>query len=147
MAEKFKYFTLKELCKSDTAEARNIENFPTFEIVEHLSVFVEYILDPLREAWGSAIKVTSGFRNDIVNALVGGSDTSVHKLGWAVDLQPMNGDFEGFKYFVQVWLTKNNKMFDQLLVESDSKGNQWIHIGLFNNTGQQRKQIKTMYVA
>ena len=139
----YKYFTLKELCRSDVAEAQKIDNFPSFEVVSHLATLVETVLDPLREAWGSGIKITSGYRCDVLNNIVGGSNTSVHRLGWAADMQPVNGDFDGFKYFVQVWLCKNNIPFDQLLIES-SKGTKWLHIGLYSTSGTQRKQVKTM---
>lgn len=51
-----KYFTIEELTHSDTAIALGIENKPNNEIKEHLVQLVEELLDPLREAWGSAIK-------------------------------------------------------------------------------------------
>lgn len=147
MQTKFKYFTLKELCKSETAERLNIDNFPSFEIVEHLSELVETILDPLRQAWGSGIYVSSGYRSEVLNTAVNGAKTSVHKQGWAADIQPMNSDFEGFKYFVQVWLLKNKVKFDQLLIETNSKGAKWLHIGLYSNAKLQRGQIKNMHIA
>ena len=37
--------------------------------------------------------------------------------------------------------------FDQILMERDRKtGARWIHVGLYNNSGQQRGQIKVMEV-
>jgi hypothetical protein len=45
-----KYFTIKELCKSDTARKLKIDNTPSQEVVENLTFFVEKILDPLRES-------------------------------------------------------------------------------------------------
>lgn len=146
MQTKFKYFTLKELCDTNTAEELGIDNFPTFEIVDHLSTLVDNILDPLRKDWGSAIYISSGYRSEALNNAVNGSKTSVHRLGWAADMQPVNGNFEGFKCFVQIWLTKNKVPFDQLIIEKNSKGNKWLHIGLYSTSGLQRGQVKSMNV-
>lgn len=133
-----KYFTIEELCKSETAERLDIDNTPSEEIISNLTYFVDRILDPLREAWGSAILVNSGFRCELLNKAIGGSKTSAHKTGWAVDLYPKNGKMEDFKKFVIDFF--NGKMWDQIVLETD--GNKvWIHIGLFNNSGKQRRQI------
>jgi hypothetical protein len=45
-----KYFTIEELCQSETAERLNIDNTPTEEIIANLTYFIDRILDPLREA-------------------------------------------------------------------------------------------------
>jgi hypothetical protein len=44
-----KYFTIKELCQSKTANQLKIDNTPTEEIIEHLTLLTECLLDPLRE--------------------------------------------------------------------------------------------------
>lgn len=76
-----KYFTIEELCESETAEELGIDNTPTDQVKENLTFFTEKILDPLRESWGSAIVVNSGYRCPELNKAVGGSETSVHPLG------------------------------------------------------------------
>lgn len=133
------YFTLKELCASKTAKENGIDNFPTFEVALNLNTLVERILDPLREAWGGAIIVNSGYRCPRVNTLVGGSKTSVHPLGWAADLHPANGMIETFIRFTRQWLDNNNIAYDQLIRETDGKAI-WMHIGIFGPKGQQRRQ-------
>lgn len=133
-----KYFTIEELCQSETAERLNIDNTPTEEIIANLTYFVNKILDPLRKAWGSAILVNSGFRCELLNKALGGSKTSAHKIGWAVDLYPKNEKMEEFKKFVIDFF--NGRMWDQIILETD--GNiEWVHIGLFNNSRKQRRQI------
>lgn len=62
-----KYFSIKELTKSATAKAQGLDNTPTAEAEEHLTELVETLLDPLREAWGAPIKVTSGYRGFQLN--------------------------------------------------------------------------------
>lgn len=142
-----RYFTIDELCHSDTAIALGIDNTPNSEIKEHLIQLIEELLDPLREAWGSGIKVTSGYRCARLNrALKGSSPTSAHLIGYAADLVPSNGDISGFKRFAVKWLKENNIKFDQCLCETNGKGKQWLHLGLYNLSMQQRKQILNLNV-
>ena len=143
---KHKYFTLEELIRSNTATTKGIDNTPSWEVVEQLDLLVSEILDPLREAWGKPIRISSGFRCPRLNQAVGGAATSVHKIGAAADMQTP-GNFSKFRDFVKAWLLENNIAFDQLLVEKRKKdGAQWLHIGRINNAGQQRKQIQVMVV-
>jgi hypothetical protein len=44
-----KYFTIEELCQSETAEKLKIDNTPSEEIIEHLTLLIDCLLDPLRE--------------------------------------------------------------------------------------------------
>ena len=136
-----KYFTLKELVASNIAAARKIDNTPGFTEVAHLQELVDTLLDPLRDAWGSGIIVTSGYRCPLVNSIAGGSPTSPHPTGYAADLYPANGKFDQFAAFVKDWIKKSGKRWDQLIEESNSRGDHWIHIGLKNRAGQQRCQI------
>lgn len=143
---RYKYFTLQELIRSNEAAKRKIDNTPSFEVVEHLAELVQKVLDPLRAAYGMAIFVSSGFRCPALNKAVGGSDTSVHQIGYAVDLQ-VTGSFSKFRDFVVEWFKKTGTRFDQILVEHNREtGAKWIHIGLYNNAGQQRGIIKVMEV-
>ena len=142
-----KYFSIKELCHSDTAIELGIDNTPNQEVKEHLVQLIEELLDPLRNAWGSGIKVTSGYRCTRLNrALKGSSPTSAHLIGYAADLIPSNGDITGFKRFTVKWLKDTNVAFDQCICETNGRGAQWVHLGLFNLSMQQRKQILNMKV-
>ena len=143
MEEKFsKYFKLEEFLTSSTARQKSIENLPSWEIVLRLRQLAKF-LDGLREAWGSGIIVKSGFRNDRLNAAVGGVSNSVHRIGWAADLVPANGRMEEFKRFVKTWI--RDKAFDQCIIERKGK-TEWIHIGLYNNGGGQRHNIFSLVV-
>lgn len=136
-----KYFTLKELCASNKAVQYGIDNFPTFEIAAHLQQLADTILDPLRIAWGSAIRVTSGYRCTRLNDVVGGVATSAHKTGYAADLQPVNGKTEDFIGFARTWVRVHGIKFDQLIRETDKQGHVWLHIGLYGPGNCQRGQI------
>ena len=131
------YFTIAELCASDTAKKYNIDNTPDSIIISHLQQLIN-LLNPLREAWGSAIKVSSGSRCDKLNRFVGGSKTSSHLIGYGVDLIPANGRMNDFKKFIIDYM--KTRMFDQCIIEKSGK-TEWIHIGLYNNKGQQRRMI------
>lgn len=136
----FRFFTLKELCSSDVATKKKIDNFPSWAVVEHLAELTEKILEPLRVAWGGPIKITSGYRCDALNRAVGGVYNSVHRLGYAADLQPGNGRMDDFIRFTKEWLIKTGTRFDQL-IEEQSGSVRWLHIGIKSSTGSQRGQF------
>ena len=131
------YFTVAELYASDTAKKYGIDNTPNSIVISHLQQLINF-LNPLREAWGSAIRVNSGYRCEKLNRFVGGSKTSSHLIGYGVDLIPVNGKMDAFKKFIIDYM--KNKMFDQCIIEKSGK-TEWIHIGLYNLKGQQRKMI------
>ena len=131
------FFTLEEFLTSSTARQRSIENMPSWEVIEHINELALF-LDGLRKAWGSGINVSSGFRCDKLNKAVGGVSDSLHKKGWAADIQPANGKFEEFKKFVVNWL--KDKKFDELIIESNGKAT-WLHFQLYSNNGFQRKKV------
>lgn len=132
------YFELNEFIYSDTAIKNKIDNTPSFEVVQHLQQLRDELLNDLREKWGSAIKVTSGYRCAKLNLLVGGVSNSGHLYGYAADIVPVNGKFNIFCQFIKAWA--NDKMFDQIIIEQ-VKGKKWIHISLYNDKKQQRRQV------
>lgn len=52
-----KYFTIAELCKSETADRLGIDNRCKKEHVSNMTALVNNVLDPLREAYGKPIRV------------------------------------------------------------------------------------------
>lgn len=132
-----KYFTIAELSYSETAKKKEIDNTPDEVVKLNLKNMTEKLLDQLREAWGSPIKVTSGYRSKALNLAVNGSKTSAHNSGNAVDLVPSNGKIKEFKAFVKNFL--KDKLYDQFIDENNGKS-EWVHIGYKNASGQQRRQ-------
>lgn len=142
--QKPRFFDLEEFLDSSTARQKSIQNSPSWEIVCHLNELALF-LDDLREEWGSGVKVSSGLRIDALNKAVGGVETSVHKIGYAADIQPANGHFDAFVAFIKVWA--KDKSFDQIIIEENKKKKtKWVHIGLYNNAGNQRRQLFNMNV-
>lgn len=138
-----KYFTFDEFSKSETATLRGINNNIPEEIKSNIEEFVDNILDPMREEWGSGIRITSGYRSPSLNRALNGSPTSVHPLGLAVDIVPCNGNMRKFQSFVEEFL--RDMEFDQLIFEKPRNGiASWVHIGYKNSNGYQRKQTFTL---
>ena len=81
-----KYFRIEELTASATALREGIDNRPSKCAYHLLHVLVDQLLDPIREAWGGPIIVTSGYRCKQLNELVGGTKYSHHILGCAADI-------------------------------------------------------------
>lgn len=121
------YFTLQELLHSDTAIKKKIENLPSFEEVENLKALRDSVLNPLREAYGSALKVTSGYRNEALNKAVKGSKTSEHCNGRAADLIPADGNVKRLFNLAKKLMEEGSLEVGQLI---DEYGYSWVHISL-----------------
>lgn len=136
------YFTLEEFLVSDTAVKKKIQNTPSWDDIEHLRE-LSIFLDKIREAWGEPIYISSGYRCAKLNKLVGGKDTSVHKIGYAADIYVKGGKkaMDKFGEWLVNWLKTSGESWDQLIQETSSTGGYWYHIGLRNNKGEQRKMI------
>lgn len=109
------------------------------QIIYNLADVALNVLEPLYASYPN-MYVTSGFRNEEDSR----NSNSVHPYGLAVDIQ-----FRGIAKYDYFNIAKNIKDllngYDQLLLEYRNTGNAtcWIHIGIKNQTGQQRNQIMT----
>lgn len=110
-----KNFTLKEL----TVTTKPVPNVPSPAEVERLRLLAVHILQPLRDAVGRPVIVTSAFRSPRVNSLVGGSRTSQHLRGEAADIK-----IEGMSPLaVAKLIAELGLPFDQLIREPT-----WVHV-------------------
>lgn len=138
-----KYFTLNELTYSSTAIKKGIKNQPDIPTVERLNYLME-ILDQFRKEWGSAIRVTSGFRCKALNKAVGGVSTSNHLYGTAADLQPVKGKLKDFFQFVKKVCEEMGLEWDEIIYEKSGK-TEWLHFAFMNGrTGARRKKYITL---
>lgn len=119
-------FSLKEFIKSDTATRKGLDNTPTPEVVSNLQVLVNEIIQPLRTSYDKVVTINSGYRSPEVNASVGGSKTSDHCKGMAVDIEiegVANGDLA--QYIV------DTHKFTQVILEFYTQGvpdSGWVHV-------------------
>lgn len=118
-----KYFTFGELCKSDVALQKRIENTPTdAETIERMQALMDECLDKVRELWGKPIGVNSGYRSAELNRAVGGAKNSQHMRGEAADIT--TGTKENNRKLFDL-IVASDIDFDQLIDESDYR---WLHI-------------------
>ena len=119
-----RFFTLAELTRSDTAAREGIPNEPPAEQTDALRALCSAVLDPLREAVGRPVRITSGYRGPALNARIGGSATSQHSQCQAADLQvPGLAVLEIFKTVVRMGLP-----YDQVIYEAQSATVKWVHV-------------------
>lgn len=129
-----KYFTIKELTKSSTAEANGIDNTPTQEVERNLTALVDNVLDGVRAIYGKPITVNSGYRCPELNKAVGGSATSDHVKGFAADITAGSKE-ENERLFN---IIKHNFHFSQLI---DEKNFSWVHVS-YNSNNLKNQTLK-----
>ena len=146
-----KNLALAEVTRSETAKRRGISNMPTPEHIENFKKLAENIFQPIRDHFGAPIHLSSGYRSAALNKAVGGSSSSQHCKGEAIDID-MDGTAITNKQIFD--FIKANLNFDQLIWEFGTDANpDWVHVS-YESTGKQRKQIlkakkvggKTTYV-
>lgn len=130
-----KYFTFTEFERSDTATRFAIDNTMPEPAKKNVAALVDTVLDPLREAWGKPIIVTSGYRCQELNKAVGGAKTSHHLSGMAADITTGNR-VDNRRLFELV--QKLGLPFTQLIDESNFS---WVHISL-DPTNVKRQILK-----
>lgn len=112
-----KHFRLDEFFFSETAERLGINNTPAAdkvsEVVCNIKALVDNVLDPLRRMVGRPIIITSGYRCQSINDVIGGSHNSQHMKGMAADIHVQGYTPEQMQYFyehIKAWYA-----YDQLI--------------------------------
>lgn len=139
-----KNFSYEELVHSNTAKAKKIDNTPSPRHKQNLIDSCINLWQPARDILGKPMKVSSGYRSPALNKAVGGSSTSAHSYGFAIDFTAP--EFGNTKDIVRKLVEEFNKRgikWDQIILEFPSSPNSWVHLGWKNGAGQQRKQILT----
>ena len=133
-----KNFTLQEFTKSQIAERKGIDNIPGEIHLERAKELFENIVQKVRDNFGVTI-INSGYRSGDLNYAIGGSNTSQHCKGEAVDIECPGTP----TYDVAEW-NENNLDFDQLILEFYTPGipdSGWVHVS-YNSEGN-RKSVST----
>lgn len=122
------HFNLDELTASQMATRLGINNKPTTETIERLRM-TAHSLEQVRAVLGNnPIHISSGYRSPTLNRSIGGSTTSAHCLGFAVDFTCSSF---GTPYEICKAIMASTIKYDQLLLEGISKDNRngkWVHI-------------------
>ena len=134
------HITYAEAIHSNTAKRKGIDNTPSETQVEAMRLIAEKVFEPLREWVGGPIKVNSFFRSEALNEAIGGSATSQHCKGQAIDID----DVYGIKTNADMyhWI-QCNLDYDQMIWEfgTDTQPN-WIHVSYVSEEKNRNKCLK-----
>ena len=136
------HVTLKEFQASGLATLRNLNNQMSESQIASAKLLCENVFEPLRLYLNTPIKISSGFRSVQLNKMIGGSATSQHTKGEAMDLQ-INA--KGFNFI------KDKLEFDQLIWEfGNDEQPSWVHVSFSSRNRKQvlkasKKNGKTIY--
>ena len=111
---------MSELIYSETAIENNINNMPDINSLDNMLDLIFYGLQPIRDLIGKPIVITSGFRNPLVNRLVGGSNTSGHLTGRCADIHVDGMSARDLFNFI----IKSGVKYRQCILENES----WVHL-------------------
>jgi len=132
-------FSLREYTKSQTASRKGIDNSPSDEHLDNAIALFENVVQPVRDHFGPTI-ITSGYRSPGLNEAIGGSSTSQHSKGEAVDLEVLGVSTAE----VCEWIAANTN-FDQLILEFYEPGDTnsgWVHVSYVKD-GENRGETLT----
>lgn len=116
------HFSLEELTFSQAALRQGIDNTPDPEQVANLVRLCQELAEPARLILGVPLHVDSGYRSARVNSAVGGSMTSRHMQGLALDLIPIGIPLQDAFDRLR---TSPQLPYDQIIFECRA----WIHLG------------------
>lgn len=135
-------FWYSELIHSDTAIKNKIENIPSPIKEKNLQDSAKYLWQPARNALGVPMNPSCAYRGPKVNKLVGGSDTSAHLEGYAMDFTaPQFGLPIKIVKHLYKFFKENGIKWDQMILEYPKhKNGGWVHLAWKNKKGEQRMQ-------
>lgn len=138
-----KHISYNEGVRSNTATRKGINNIPTNEEFKSMQLVAEKVFEPLREHFNLPIRINSFFRCSALNVAVGGSGSSQHCKGEAIDMKVVSKYVSNADLFNYI---KANLEFDQLIWEYGTDDEpQWIHVSFKandNNRGIILKAVK-----
>ena len=128
-----KYFTVGEVLRYDK------RRIPTSDATKQQILRIVKEADKIREAWGSPIGITSGFRPPVINANVGGVRNSRHIVGDALDIYPIGKSGKQFEQWLDArwygglgWGQRKSRGFTHIdlangkgFESGGSKGRRW----------------------
>jgi uncharacterized protein YcbK (DUF882 family) len=121
------HFKLGEVTKSKHIE---INNIPSHVAIENLKRVCGW-LEVLRARAKTPIVINSGYRSPELNKKVGGSPTSNHLTGCAVDIK-VAGIEQAMRYAVILmdYADETKQDYDELLIERNRSGGYWLHFAV-----------------
>ena len=135
-----KHISDKEGVYSITAMRLGLDNKPGQFLLGNMEELAEQVFEPLREWVGGPIRINSFYRSKVLNKAIGGSTTSQHCKGQAIDIDDTNCKKTNAEMYA--WI-KENLNFDQMIWEfGDDKNPNWVHISYVNEIDNRNRCLK-----
>ncbi len=120
------HISFKEGTRSVTALRLGIDNTPDQYQFTNMQVIAENIFEPLRKWVRGPIKINSFLRVSDLNKAIGGSKSSQHCQGRAIDIDDSYGHKNNAEMFQYI---KKHLDFDQMIWEfGDDNNPDWVHV-------------------
>ena len=134
------HISYKEGTNSITAIRRGIDNVPNDEQLDNMELIAEKVFEPLRKYVGGPIKINSFFRCPKLNKAIGGSKTSQHCKGLAMDIDDTFGVVANSDMYNYI---KNNLDFDQMIWEfGDDDNPNWVHVSYVSKEDNRNRCLR-----
>jgi len=128
------HVSLVEFERSESATKHSILNKMNESETAKAKLLCEKVFEPIRKKVGKPIKINSGFRSVLLNKVIGGSKSSQHCKGEAMDL-----DLHDKELFV--WIIENVD-FDQAIFEGGTEIQAgWFHIS-YKASGNRKEALR-----
>ena len=134
------HISYKEGVYSITATRLGIDNTPGDDQLHFMEIIAEKVFEPLREWVGGPIKINSFYRCPELNKAIGGSTTSQHCKGQAMDIDDTFGRATNAEMFN--WI-KENLDFDQMIWEfGDDDNPDWVHVSYVSEENNRNRCLR-----
>lgn len=135
---------------SQTASRKGIDNSIPKAYRGNMERLCKEVLQPIRERWGKAIVVSSGYRCERLNKAVGGVSTSQHACGSAADIHTVENTLEanGRLWDLIISMAKKGEIHCRQIIWEYGRariGPKWIHLSV-NDVYHGRQDNKLIYV-
>ena len=139
------HLNLAEVTRSDSAKRHGIDNTPTAEHLENFKLLAEKVFEPIRLHFKEPIFISSGYRSKALNDFIGGSASSQHCKGQAIDID-MDGSKGGVTNKMVFDFIVSRLDFDQCIHEFGTDANpDWVHVS-YVKTGNRKQKLKAVRV-
>jgi len=131
------HISLKEAVRSNTAKRLGIDNMPDNETLITMQIAAQHLFEPLRNHFNEPIYISSFYRSEELNKAIGGSASSQHCKGEAIDIDDVYSKATNADFFNYI---KERLEFDQLIWEfGDDENPDWVHVSY--SLGKNRMRI------
>ena len=135
-----KNLLLSECIRSESAKRRGVSNMPTPAHIENLKYVAEKIFQPVRDHFKVPIRISSGYRSRELNAIIGGSNTSFHSGGNALDLDNDNTSITNKQIFDFI---RKNLEYTELINEFNYA---WVHVAIVKGREKEKETLEAYRV-